>query len=281
MNKSARLNRMFASDGRCLDVAIDHGVFNELTFVKGIENMHAAIETIVACNPDAIQLSVGQAPLLQNIKGKHKPALVLRVDVANVYGKQLPEHLFCELIAEPVVQAIRYDAACVVANLICNPGQPQLYHQCVQNIVSLKAQCDMYAMPLMVEPLVMKVNSEKGGYMVDGNIDLILPLVRQAAELGADVIKADPCDPVDQFHRIIEVASGVPVLPRGGGVTSEQALFESTQSLMNQGSQGIVYGRNIIQHARPAQMTQALMGIVHDQLTAQEALLVLHGEDNK
>ena len=46
-------------------------------------------------------------------------------------------------------------------------------------------------MPLMIEPLVMQDNTN-GGYMVDGNIDKILPLVRQAVELGADIIKADP-----------------------------------------------------------------------------------------
>ena len=48
------------------------------------------VETLVAAGPDAIQLSVGQAPLLQALPGREKPALVLRVDVANVYGEQPP-----------------------------------------------------------------------------------------------------------------------------------------------------------------------------------------------
>ena len=48
------------------------------------------IETLVAAGPDAIQLSLGQAPLLQALPGREKPALVLRVDVANVYGEQPP-----------------------------------------------------------------------------------------------------------------------------------------------------------------------------------------------
>jgi hypothetical protein len=39
----------------------------------------------------------------------------------------------------------------------------------------------------MVEALVMKPEEEGGGYRVDGDIDKIMPLVRQAVELGADL----------------------------------------------------------------------------------------------
>ena len=44
---------------------------------------------------------------------------------------------------------------------------------------------------------------------------------------------------------------------------------------MEQGAAGIVYGRNVIQHANPAGMTRALMAIVHDKATAQEAAEIL------
>jgi class I fructose-bisphosphate aldolase len=42
-----RLNRLFNLSGNCLDVAIDHGFFNERSFLNGIENMEQAIHTIV------------------------------------------------------------------------------------------------------------------------------------------------------------------------------------------------------------------------------------------
>ncbi len=84
----ARLNRLFAADGRCLDVAVDHGFFGEPSFLAGIEDMEHAIATLAEAGPDAIQLSRGQAPLLQRIPGPGKPALVLRTDIANVYGRE-------------------------------------------------------------------------------------------------------------------------------------------------------------------------------------------------
>src|SRR4051794_31007705 len=116
--KAYRLNRLFnAKSGRCFDVAIDHGFFNELGFLQGVEDIEASVKTVVEAAPDAIQLTVGQAKYLQSIPGKGKPALVLRTDVANVYGKELPRSLFSRMIEDPVEQALRLDATCVVVNL--------------------------------------------------------------------------------------------------------------------------------------------------------------------
>ncbi len=270
-----RMNRLLADDGHCFDVAIDHGFFNERSFLENIEDMKRVITTIIEANPDAVQLSPGLAPLLQDIAGKAKPSLVLRTDVANIYGKSLPRYSYSKLIENAVEQAVLLDAACVVVNLFLLPDQPELHAQCIENICRLKPQCNRYGMPLMIEPLVMQPNSKGGGYMVDGDLDKILPLVRQAVELGADLIKADPCDDVSQYHRVIEIASGRPVLVRGGGRTSDEEIVARTYQLMRQGAAGIVYGRNVIQHERPARMTRALMAVVHEQATPEQALKIL------
>src|SRR5437762_8005990 len=270
--KTYRANRLFnAKSCRCFDVAIDHGFFNERAFLQGIENLEQSVKTLVTAAPDAIQLTVGQAHYLQGLPGKEKPALVLRTDVANVYGTQLPRALFSRMIEEPVEQALRLDASCVVVNLFRIPEQPEVTDQCIQNILKLKPECDCYSMPLMIEPLVFQPNQKAGGYMVDGDLDKILPLVRQAVELGADVIKADPTDDVGVYHNVVEIAGAVPVLLRGGGKAADQEIHERTEKLMQQGAAGIVYGRNIIQHANPAGMTRALMAIVHDGASAAEA----------
>ncbi len=270
MNSEARLNRLFASDGKCFDVAVDHGFFGERSFLTGIEDMHAVVRTLVEANPDAIQLSIGQAPILQAIKGKTKPALVLRTDIANVYGKSLPRSLYSGMIGDPVGQALRLDAACVVVNLFNLPDQPDLYKTCIDNITALKPQCERFGMPLMIEPLIMQNNSA-GGYMVDGDIDKILPLVRQAIELGADIIKADPTDDVSRYNEVILMAAGKPVLVRGGGRVSDAEILRRTHELMEQGAMGIVYGRNVVQHANPAGMTRALMAVVHDGAAPTDA----------
>jgi class I fructose-bisphosphate aldolase len=275
--KSYRLNRLFNSQsGNCFDVAIDHGFFNEYGFLSGIENIQKAVEVLVDAAPDAIQLTVGQAQYLQSIPGRQKPSLVLRTDVANVYGKDLPRALFSRMIENPVEQAIRLDATCVVVNLFSIPGEPEVADQCIQNILKIKPVCEQYAMPLMIEPLVFRPNTEAGGYMVNGDPEKIIPLVRQGVELGADIIKADPTDDVNQYHRIVEIAGNIPVLVRGGGKASDQEIMDRTYGLMQQGVKGIVYGRNVIQHANPAGMTKALMALVHEGAKPADVMHLLN-----
>ena len=274
--KQYRLNRLFnASSKRCFDVAVDHGFFNQPGFLQGIEDMRQVVATLVDAGPDAIQLTVGQARHLQSIPGKQKPALVLRTDTANVYGKELPATAFSLMIEETMLQAVRLDAACVGVNLFQIPGAPDVTAQCIENIIKLKPQADYYGMPMMVEPLVFQPNAIAGGYMVDGDLTKILHLVRQAVELGADVIKADPTDDVSQYHKVIEIASGIPVLVRGGGRVSDKEILVRTEGLLQQGASGIVYGRNVIQHPNPRGITQALMAMVHRNASVDEALKLI------
>ncbi|MFK8034218.1 MAG: class I fructose-bisphosphate aldolase [Hyphomicrobiales bacterium] len=272
-----RLNRFLGADGKCFDVAIDHGFFNEPGFLAGIENMRDAVATVVDAQPDAVQLSPGMARHLQSIPGKAKPSLVLRTDVANIYAKDLPEYLFSQIVENAVEQAVQLDAACLCVNLLLMPNQPEVHAQCVSNIARLKPEADAAGMPLMVEPLVMQDNAKAGGYMVNGDLALVRTLVRQAVEMGADVIKADPTDDVSEYHKVVEAASGIPILVRGGGRVSDAEILKRTNDLMEQGAMGIVYGRNVIQHENPGAITRALMAIVHDGASPDEALAMMQG----
>ena len=160
--KLFRLNRLFnGKSRRCFDVAIDHGFFNELGFLSGIEDLEKAVETLVGAGPDAIQLTGGQAEVLQRIPGKAKPALVLRTDVANVYGRALPRTLFSRMIDQAVEQALRLDATCVVVNLFQIPEQPEVSDQCIRNIAKLKPECDRYAMP--ADDRALGVSAQRAG----------------------------------------------------------------------------------------------------------------------
>jgi fructose-bisphosphate aldolase, class I len=269
-----RLNRLFNPEsGRALDVAVDHGFFGERSFLTGIEDMDAVVRTLVAANPDAVQLTVGQARLLQAVPGKQKPALVLRSDVANVYGNPLDEHLFSHHLPNAIEEAVRLDAVAICANLMQLPGRPEVREANIRSIMALRVEATRYAMPLMIESLVMRDNAAAGGgYLVDGDTDKIMTLVRQARELGADLIKADPTDNVEDYYKIIEVAGDVPVLLRGGGRVDDRTLLERTAAAIAQGARGIVYGRNVVQHENPSGITRALMAVLHDQTSVDDAL---------
>jgi fructose-bisphosphate aldolase, class I len=282
MSTLYRLNRLFdAKSGRVLNVAVDHGLFGEPTFLTGIEDMSRAIQTLAEARPDAVQLTPGQARLLQRLPGKHKPALVMRTDVANVYGSPLDNHLFSTHFPDSIEQAVRLDAVAVCVNLLQLPGRPEVREACVRSIMALRTSATAYAMPLMIEPLVMRDDAAAGGYTSDGDTAKVVTLVRQACELGADLIKADPTTNVDEYHRVIEIAGDVPVLVRGGGRVDDEELLRRTAAVLEQGARGIVYGRNVIQHPKPAALVSALMGLLHEGLGVDDAAKRLSPDQGK
>ena len=120
-----------APRGNCFDVAIDHGMFNEKSFLGGIEGHGPRRSTVVAgAAPDAIQLPPGTAAILQSPRpGKSdRPALVLRTDIAKLLWHAVPRRLFPEVIERPWTRRSRLGCGpCVVVNLLMLPEQPELY----------------------------------------------------------------------------------------------------------------------------------------------------------
>jgi len=277
VSKKVRLNRLLRN-GRCLDVAIDHGVCNEPSFMGGLEDMEAIVRLLAEARPDAIQMNYGQSDLLQSLPGENRPALVMRVDMGNPYNRHRHREMWALLQNEsdPILPALRMDAASVVVNLFMLPDEPALFRQCVQNISRLGNECEKFGMPLMIEPLVMQPN-EKGGYLVDGDTEKVVTLVRLAREMGADIIKADPTDDPSDFHHVVQAAR-CPVLVRGGGKADLRKVMETSAALLAQGAHGMVYGRNIYQHANPRAVVAALMAMIHDAVDAATAWDIYQGK---
>ena len=271
VSTKARMNRMFTNGG-CLDVAIDHGVCNEPSFMVGLEDMGSVVNTLIDARPDAIQMAYGQADLLQARPEKDKPALVMRIDMGNPYNDQRHRVMWSLLqnAEEPIIGALEMDAAAVVVNLFMLPDEPELFRQCVENISKVRAACEKYGMPRMIEPLVMLPNDIRGGYQVDGDDDKIVTLTRLASEMGADIIKADPTEHAEDCHRVVEAAR-VPVLVRGGGKEDLTTVLTKSAALMGQGAKGMVYGRNIYQHDNPKAVVAALMAMIHTGASGEEA----------
>ena len=90
-----------------------------------------------------VQVTIGQARLLQSATGK-VPALVVRTDVANIYGTKAPPLPFCDLQHPDIVlQALQMDACGVICNLFVlpddAPGAVDLHRKCIQNVTHLRS----------------------------------------------------------------------------------------------------------------------------------------------
>lgn len=168
----------------------------------------------------------------------------------------------------PNFGALKMVATCVIPTLLLLPGEPDLHRQTVRNIGMLRTECDKYSTPMMIEPLAMKNNDVRGGYQSDGNKESMIPLVRQARELGTDIIKADPTDHPENYHEVIEVVR-CPVLVRGGGNADLRTVFPNRYAFNQQGGKGFVYGCNAYKHSNPVLVTRALMAMLHNDATAK------------
>ncbi|MFV2040244.1 MAG: class I fructose-bisphosphate aldolase, partial [Acidimicrobiales bacterium] len=96
---------------------------------------------------------------------------------------------------------------------------------------------------------------------------------RLGAELGADFIKAPYCDGYES------VTSGtyVPVVILGGAKGSEAAMLGNIRSALDAGATGVAIGRNVFQCDDPTAMTAAIVAVVHDNATVDQALEIVSG----
>ena len=274
MSVIPRLNRLFTPNGKCLTVALDHGLANEPSTLTGMENLGQVVGVVAAANPDAMILTLGQAHWLQDLAQKTKPALVVRADAMNVYTLPTPRQVFCRSIDEAVEQAAALDAAAIVVNLFWLSEHPDLHRQCLGNIVHFKPRCERYGMPLMVEPMVL-IPDVKGGFKNNSDIRQTVSLARLAVELGADIVKADIDENIHDYHLVVEAAAPRPLLPRGGSRVPDHEILTRTVTLLQQGASGVVYGRNVYQHPHPNRMIHALQAVVHEGASVAQAMAML------
>ena len=276
---SKKLEEMFnPQSGKCINIALDLGIFGERSFSKGIEDLAKALPEIIAGQPDAIQLNPGGLKIFNKLNLKTDVAIALRLDVTNVYEARAIDHAWDTANIATLRDAFDKRVKVVVLNLLNLDENSKLQEQCIQNIQIIGAKCRDEGIPLMVEPLVMTTKSGTGSSSI-GDVNKIAALVRQAVELGADLIKVDPTDPMSDFGQIVEIGSGVPVLVRGGGSVPPRELLERTRTAMDVGASGVVYGRNIVQHPTPAKFIQAIRSIVHKNSNVDEAMLVLEKQE--
>ncbi|WP_445491058.1 2-amino-3,7-dideoxy-D-threo-hept-6-ulosonate synthase [Niallia sp. 03133] len=98
--------------------------------------------------------------------------------------------------------------------------------------------------------------------------------VRVAGELGADLVKVQYSGSYDSMVEVVN-AFHIPVLVAGGNKNADKYdTFNAVYNSLLAGGKGISIGRNIFEDTNPEAMCSALAGIVHDNLTPEQAFEV-------
>lgn len=264
MSVEPRLRRLFAADGRCAVGAVDLGLFGEPSWLDPVRDVAAIIEGQAASGLDAMTLAPGPARVLQRLVRDRKPALILRGDVTDVYRSQHRGAPAVHVLTDVAERAVQLDAAAVIAALLSHAEHPSLASTCVRGLDALRADTQTRGLPLVIEVAVLRPGPGVPGMSLD-DVDALAALARQAAELGADVVKVEPPADVDAFAQIVDAVHGIPVLAGSGAPVADEEVLLRTRALMRLGAAGAAYGRKILQADDPVAMARAVAQAVHTQ----------------
>jgi len=95
--------------------------------------------------------------------------------------------------------------------------------------------------------------------------------VRLAEELGADIVKTGYSGDTESFQHVIE-STRLPVVIAGGSKGTDRETIEMVRGAIDAGGAGVSMGRSIFQHDDPEAIAAAVSAVVHDDLSADDAL---------
>ena len=261
IGKRIRMERIVdRKSGRSVIVPMDHGVTSGPIY--GLTDMKRAVNAVAEGGANAVLLHKGI--VIAGHRGYGKDiGLIIHLSASTSLG---PDPLNKVTVAT-VEEALRLGADAVSMHV--NVG--------AENEADMLAElgetamvCEEWGMPFlaMMYPRGEKVKSEH-------DVEMVKHVARIGAELGADVIKTNYTGDPDTFKDVIS-SCPVPVIIAGGPKANTDAeVLKMVEDAISAGASGVSIGRNVFQHKNPADMTIALSKIVHEGVSAEEAMGML------
>jgi fructose-bisphosphate aldolase/2-amino-3,7-dideoxy-D-threo-hept-6-ulosonate synthase len=261
IGKSIRMERIIdRKSGRTVIVPMDHGVTSGPIY--GLTDMKKTVNAIAEGGANAVLLHKGI--VIAGHRGYGKDiGLIIHLSASTSLG---PDPLN-KVIVATVEEAIRLGAD--VVSMHVNVGAEN-EAEMLEALGMTTMICEEWNMPLlaMMYPRGKKVKSEH-------EPEMVMHAARVGAELGADLIKTNYTGDPDSFKEVIR-GCPVPVIIAGGPKANTDAeVLEMVEDAISVGASGISIGRNVFQHKNPTDMTKALSKVVHEGVSAKEAMEML------
>ena len=253
-----RLRRIFRKDGRTVIIALDHGLIDGPC--EGFEDVASTLNAVVAGGADAILTSFGIAKKF--VTELADVGLIVRSDGAET-NLGTPSNGSVNRFFGPE-DAIRIgaDAMVVTAMPGCEKEAATL-----ETLAHTVSEAHTWGLPILGE---MVPGGFNGGPEVRGT-DAIAIAARLGAELGAAFIKA----PYGADYEKVTSSTFAPVVILGGTKGDEADMLSDIRNAINAGGKGVAIGRNVFQSDDPTAMTKAVVAIVHDDASVEEAMAII------
>jgi class I fructose-bisphosphate aldolase len=259
LGKAVRIERMKnPKSGRILTVAIDHAP--SYGILEGLENIQRVVDNVANAGPDAMLMMKG---VVDRCFAPHagKVALIMKCSTISPY------HLEHDVWVSSVEDALRLGAdAVAMAMTVGSAEQPQL----MANVGALVQEAEQVGLPVIVHayPCGECVPSEERY-----SVERVAYASRMAMELGVDIIKTFYTGSAESFAQVVEIAAPALVVAAGGPrLETDADVLQMAYDVVQAGAAGITFGRNIWQSGDTHGVIQALKHVVHEGVSAGEAL---------
>ena len=253
VGRDARLDRI-RTGGRYLIVPMDHGI--TLGPVRGLKDIESTIHAVTRGGADAVLTQKGIAPRVHD--SKNGKGFIVHLNASTSIGPDSND----KRMTGTVEEAVRAGADAVSFHI--NVGSTYEPEQ-----ITMLSEVTAEAAKLGIPVLAMAYARGPG---VEGDDPEALGhAVRLAEEVGADVVKTGYSGDADSFEHVVE-ATRLPVVIAGGSRGTDRETIEMVRGAMDAGGAGVSMGRSIFQHENPEAITRAVSGVVHDDLSVENAL---------
>jgi putative autoinducer-2 (AI-2) aldolase len=172
------------------------------------------------------------------------------------FGRPGFEPLSNESTALNIEEAIRLNASVLAVQVFVGSAYER---QSLKNMTDLVDAASRYGIGVMGVVAV--------GRAMARNAQYFRLATRIMAELGANVVK---CYYTDEEFETVTSCCPVPIMIAGGKKLPELDALKMCANAISQGASGVDMGRNIFQSDAPVSMMQAVRGVVHEGLTAEQ-----------
>ena len=258
--KSIRIERIINRNTRnTVIVPMDHGV--TVGPITGLTNMGNTVDMVAEGGADAVVGHLG-LPLHGHRGAGRDIGLILHLSASTSLGPD-PNH---KVLVNTVQWALKMgaDAVSVHINIGADDEAKML-----EDLGRVAIECMEWGMPLlaMMYPRGAKIEDEN-------DVEVVKHAARVGAELGADIIKCPYTGSPETFKEVVEGCLAPVVIAGGSKITDEETL-KMIEGAMKAGGAGISMGRNAFQHKTPTKLVKAACAIVHDGMSAEEALKIV------
>ena len=257
IGKKVRLSQIFnPKSGNSIMVAMDHAA--PIGPVPGIKDAFKTVKLLSQGNPDTFFMPIGAIKQVHPVFVERRIPFIVSIDTCTMLGPE-PDYF---MQTDTVEHALSVGASAVSMHVMVGAEKTS---DMLKGLSKIAIKCDQLGMPLLA---IMY----PAGFENNFDVQRVRWAARIASELGADIVKTYYTGSKETFADVVD-SCPVPVLLSGGEKTRlPQDFLQTLKNVIDAGGRGCAVGRNLWQSENPLAMLEAIKGIVHQNLSVEEAL---------